>query len=124
MRLSIQQQAFAMDIGLLLVWIYTRHPGWSVTFGDSYRPPEMVAIYVKRGIGSRSSLHPKRLAMDLNLFINGVYQKGSLPYAPLGIYWESLDPMNRWGGRFKRKDGNHFERVQVKPKPKRGHHGT
>jgi hypothetical protein len=26
----------------------------------------------------------------------------------LGEYWEGLDIMCTWGGRFKRKDGNHY----------------
>ncbi len=30
-------------------------------------------------------------------------------YAPLGQYWESLHPENRWGGLFPRADYVHFE---------------
>jgi len=54
-----------------------------------------------------NSLHYKRLAIDLNLFKDGVWLKKSEDHKPLGDYWESLDPQNRWGGRF--SDGNHYE---------------
>ncbi len=48
------------------------------------------------------------MAIDMSLFINDKYQRKTAAYKPLGDYWESLDPLNRWGGRF--DDGNHFER--------------
>lgn len=113
MKLSIEQQKFSHDLSLLIGGI--ERFGYRVTFGEAYRPREMVAIYVKRGIGSRNSLHPKRLAADLNLFKDGRYLRKTKDYEIAGMFWESLDPLNRWGGSFsKRKDGNHFERT-LKP---------
>lgn len=35
------------------------------------------------------------------------YVKDTESYRELGEYWESLNPRNRWGGRY--GDGNHFE---------------
>lgn len=35
------------------------------------------------------------------------YVKDTASYKQLGIFWESLHPRNRWGGRY--GDGNHFE---------------
>ncbi len=54
------------------------------------------------------SLHYKRLAIDLNLFVNGRYiRSGKNPaYLKLGAYWKTLHPLCRWGGDF--GDANHF----------------
>jgi len=43
---------------------------------------------------------------DFNLFKDGVFLQGTEDHRPLGEYWESLDPLCRWGGRF--NDGNHY----------------
>jgi len=62
-----------------------------------------------------NSLHYSKLAIDLNLFkVNEETQKNEYlikteDHTELGIYWESLDPKCRWGGRF--GDGNHYELV-------------
>ena len=48
---------------------------------------------------------------DLNFFKDGkiIWDKTTL--APVGAYWESLHPKNRWGGNFKSLvDCPHFER--------------
>lgn len=56
--------------------------------------------------GIRFTAHGNQLAMDQNLFINGVYQTSTEAWRPLGEKWESLHPLCRWGGRF--GDGNHL----------------
>jgi len=56
-----------------------------------------------------NSLHYRRLAIDLNLFKEGEWLKSTEDHKELGTYWESLDPHNRWGGRY--GDGNHYELV-------------
>jgi hypothetical protein len=58
--------------------------------------------------GREMSIHRDRLAIDLNLFIDGRWQQDSAAYEPLGVYWESLGPDCIWGGRFSMPDGNHF----------------
>ncbi len=106
MRLSQKQQKFAEMVGLLLHRVSIM-PGYSVALGEAFRPPEMVAIYVERGTGSRTSLHGDKLAIDLPLWIDGVYQEETEAYRPLGEFWESIG--GSWGGRFRsRPDGNHF----------------
>lgn len=62
--------------------------------------------------GIQNSLHRKRLAIDLNLIINGQLASSVDDYRPLGEYWKSLNPLNRWGGDFvhPRPDADHFER--------------
>lgn len=56
--------------------------------------------------GIRFSAHGNKLAKDMNLFINGVYQTSTEAWRPLGEKWESLHSLCRWGGRF--GDGNHI----------------
>lgn len=105
MTLSEKQQLFTILIAQLILWADGK--GYRLTFGEAYRTPEQAAINAKKGSGISNSLHTKRLAVDLNLFINGQYQTDSAAYLPLGEYWESLG--GSWGGRFKsRPDGNHF----------------
>jgi len=72
--------------------------GYEVTLGDAYRDPRCP-------YGSKSSRHKSRLAIDLNLFKDGVYLRKTSDHKELGEYWESLGGI--WGGRF--NDGNHYE---------------
>ncbi len=103
MTLSDHQWRFLQDLALLILW--AERQGYKLTGGDLYRDPR--APY-----GIARSLHKKRLAVDLNLFEwrgdGWVYLTSTASHAPLGEFWESLDPLNRWGGRF--RDGNHYER--------------
>lgn len=75
--------------------------------GESFHFAEAVG-----GKGIAKSLHRQRLAIDLNLIIDGALARTVDDYRPLGEYWESLDPQNRWGGKFvhPRPDADHFER--------------
>jgi hypothetical protein len=50
-------------------------------------------------------------ATHLNFFKDGKIIWDKEQIAPLGAYWESLHPKNRWGGNFKSLvDCPHFER--------------
>ncbi|HFJ4332287.1 M15 family metallopeptidase [Serratia liquefaciens] len=105
MTLSEKQQLFTKLIAQLILWADEK--GYRLTFGEAYRTPEQAALNAKKGSGISNSLHTKRLAVDLNLFINGQYQTNSTAYLPLGEFWESIG--GSWGGRFRdRPDGNHF----------------
>ncbi|RMN21537.1 hypothetical protein ALQ63_03991 [Serratia plymuthica] len=105
MTLSEKQQLFTKLIAQLILWADEK--GYRMTFGEAYRTPEQAALNAKKGSGISNSLHTKRLAVDLNLFINGQYQTNSAAYLPLGEFWESIG--GSWGGRFKNNpDGNHF----------------
>jgi hypothetical protein len=58
-----------------------------------------------------NSIHLKRCAIDLNFFKDGKIIWDKVILAPIGTYWESLHPKNRWGGNFKSLvDCPHFER--------------
>jgi hypothetical protein len=116
----------------LIQWGYEQ--GFELAVGEAYRSDEQAEInalgptlrtrladllvgmpqYVELaatirnnvGSGIRESLHCERLAIDLMLFINGVYQTQTEAYRPLGEKWESLG--GTWGGRFSTPDGDHF----------------
>ncbi|HCI6750887.1 TPA: M15 family metallopeptidase [Klebsiella quasipneumoniae subsp. quasipneumoniae] len=104
MKLSEKQQLFTQMIAQLIAWAADH--GMRLTFGEAYRTPEQAALNARKGSGIRNSLHTQRLAVDFNLFINGVYQTDSAAYLPLGEFWESIG--GSWGGRFSKPDGNHF----------------
>lgn len=104
MSLVAKQAKFALMVADLIQ--YANAQGYQVTFGEAYRPPETARIYAEDGRGIPNSLHTRRLAIDLNLFLGGRYLTQTEDYRPLGEYWESLG--GSWGGRFSRPDGNHF----------------
>lgn len=105
MSLVNKQSLFTVAIAKLILW--ANEQGYKLTFGEAYRTPAQAKLNAKSGVGISNSLHTERLAVDFNLFINGVYQERTEAYKPLGEYWESLG--GAWGGRFKsRPDGNHF----------------
>lgn len=110
MSLSQEQAAFLLDACALIK--YATDQGFMVTGGELARTTEQQAIYVKTGRSKTfNSLHLKRCAIDLNFFKDGkiIWDKATL--TPLGAYWESLNPKNRWGGNFKSLvDCPHFER--------------
>ena len=98
MKLSEAQQIFCYNIGRLILWAHDQ--GYGLTFGESYDDD---------GVGHmKNSNHYIRMAQDFCLFIHGEYKTDSESYSRLGTAWKALDPLNRWGGDFKSKDGNHF----------------
>lgn len=110
MSLSDKQWEFLKDVAKLIQYAESVE-GYKLTASELYRTPEQAALNAKTGKGISNSLHTKKLAIDLNLFINGKYMTSSEDYKVLGDYWKSLHPENAWGGDFKgRPDGNHFSR--------------
>jgi hypothetical protein len=114
MKLSKQQQIFALNVAKLIAYIDSR--GLGCTLGEAWRPEEMCAIYAKKGKGILHSLHTDRLAIDLNLFSpTGEWLADYAAYKPFGDYWQSLHHQNRWGGCFHdsaglaKPDSDHFE---------------
>lgn len=117
MSLRQDQMIFAQQMVVLLnkAW----ELGYEVTLGEVLRPVEMQQIYVKTGRSkTMDSQHIKKCAIDLNLFIKGVVCSRE-QIRPLGDWWESLDPKNRWGGNWRGLvdsgksrfiDAPHFER--------------
>lgn len=110
MSLSQEQAAFLLDACKLIQ--YATEQGWTVTGGELFRTPEQQEIYLKTGRSkTMASNHLKRCAIDLNFFKDGKLVWDKTQLAPIGAYWESLNPKNRWGGNFKSLvDVPHFER--------------
>ena len=92
MTLREKQSKFVLMVARLIDHAYFL--GYEMTFGDAY---------AKTG-HMDGSLHYERLAIDLNLFKDGVYLTSTEHHEPLGLYWESIG--GAWGGRF--NDGNHY----------------
>jgi hypothetical protein len=91
MTLRQKQSKFALMVAELILWAHDQ--GYELTFGEAWR------------IGD-PRLHGKRLAIDLNLFINGKYQTSTEAHRPLGEKWKRMG--GSWGGDFKKPDGNHY----------------
>ena len=105
MTLGQQQRKFTLMIAQLVIFAYSK--GYELTFGDAYRDPRVYGeLGESKGYGSTNSKHKVRLAIDLNLFKDGVYLTETEDHLFLGEFWESIG--GSWGGRFKRKDGNHY----------------
>lgn len=102
MSLVAKQGKFVQMIAELVRFAFSK--GYVLTYGEAYRPPELAKMYEEQGRGIASSLHTMRLAVDFNVFKDGVYLTSGEQFQDLGEYWENLG--GTWGGRF--KDGNHF----------------
>ena len=105
-ELTDRQAAFTLATAHLI--LHANHLGYRVRYGDCYRDPRCP-------YGLTNSAHKTRLAVDLMLDIkneNGewVWQQTSEAYLPLGEWWEAeyKHYAAAWGGRFQKRDGNHF----------------
>lgn len=108
MTLSEKQQKFAVYVAKLI--LYAESIGYAVTFGEALRTIEQQKLYVQQGKSKTlASKHLDRLAVDLNLFIEGEYKTDKASYIKLGAYWKYLDVENVWGGDFSFGDANHFQ---------------
>lgn len=92
MSLGKKQRTFTRMIGRLIEFAYDN--GYELTFGDAY---------AKTG-HRKGSLHYSRLAVDFNLFKDGVWLTETKDHKLLGEFWERIG--GAWGGRF--DDGNHY----------------
>lgn len=105
MTLGDKQRLFTRLLANLFDFAHSR--GYELTLGDAYRDPRLHGkIGEKIGYGHKFSAHKNRLAIDLNLFFDGQYLTDSKDHEPFGLYWESLNPLCKWGGHF--ADGNHY----------------
>lgn len=99
MTLGQNQEIFASHVALLINKAIEL--GFGVRLGEVMRPIEMQQLYVKTGRSkTMNSMHIKKLAIDLNLIVNGRLATRE-EIEPLGKWWESLDPKNRWGGSWR-----------------------
>ena len=109
MKLQQKRARFTSLVGKLLA--HAESIGFEVTLGETIRSEAVAKWNASQGIGIANSLHGVGLAVDINLFRNGIYLTKSEDYEVLGKWWEKQsthDLLCCWGGRFKRADGNHF----------------
>ena len=117
MTLSEKQSVFTFNIASLIQFAYKN--GFVLTFGEVFRTLEQQEIYFKSGRSkTMNSRHLQRLAVDFNLFKDGVLLNDAKIIQPLGEYWITLNTDNVWGGDWNRnhstldetfKDPYHFE---------------
>lgn len=113
------QAEFLLDMCRLIM--KATELGFVVTGGELYRTQEQQEIYVRTGRSkTMNSLHGDRRAIDLNFFWEGKLTYDKKILAPLGAYWESLHPMNSWGGNGRTfVDTPHFSRGEIRPEWRR-----
>lgn len=105
--LGVHQEFFSRDLVKLMAKAHAL--GYEVRMGEVQRTVEMQEIYMKTGRSkTMNSMHLKKCAADLHFTKNGV-----LCYPQeIGDFWESLNPLNQWGGNWKSfKDQPHFQRT-------------
>lgn len=118
-----KQFIFIQNVAKLITWAFEK--GYQLTIGEALRTQDQQLLYfegltpVKTGghvilaktnrkTQTLASKHLDKLAIDLNLFINGVYRTDKESYKELAEYWKSLHHENvsgyDWGW-----DANHFQ---------------
>jgi hypothetical protein len=109
--LSNYQQRCAQALSYFITQIPKIDSGrHQVTYGEAHRPSWVAAHYARQGLGIANSLHVSRLAIDLNLFVDGEYQTTTEAHKPLAELWLEIGP--HFGivpaAGFFFKDGNHY----------------
>ena len=108
MSLSEKQVKFTVMVANLITWGDSLN--MSLTFGEAYRTDEQQMIHKANGKSKVDhSRHQDRLAVDFNLYIDGIYITDKEFYRPLGEKWEALG--GRWGGRFGIKTDEYEEKI-------------
>lgn len=101
--LGQKQELFSYMLGLLLLEAQRR--GYRVRVGEVWRS-DAAWRATPRGKRGLRSVHQDKLAVDLNLFRDGIYLDKTEDHQELGEWWERQHPLAHWGGRF--GDGNHY----------------
>lgn len=111
MTLGDKQAAFTDCFSRLIVWA-NRKTGVRLRYREVGRYQWVADEMARQGKGVRRSTHVSFCGGDavLDLLVDGrwVYQTSSEAYRFLGEKWETMHELARWGGRFARRDGNHF----------------
>lgn len=119
MKLSDQQYLFAKDLIHLLMYIRDDEEIDKFSIGEVWRPLEWQELLVKKGHSQTlASDHLNKMAVDIYFWINGNFIANRWDNKSLldeiGDYWEDMNSLNYWGGRFKSFcDLNHFGRKQL-----------
>jgi hypothetical protein len=104
--MSALQEEFAQSAAKLIA--KAAELGYGVTLGEAWRTPEQAQWDADHHIGVAHSLHMDRLAIDLNLFKDGVFLITPDAYVQLGEWWKTLGPAYKFGGDFTIRDYDHY----------------
>lgn len=106
--MSLLQEEFAQAAAKLIQ--KAADLGYGVTLGDAFRSPEQAVQNAANHVGVADSLHCDRLAIDINLFKDGVYIIDDTGHRELGAWWKTLGLRYKWGGDIvhPRPDPNHY----------------
>ena len=108
MKLSEKQAIFSLNIAKLILQAKEIF-NIDITLGEAYRTKEQQNIYYLQGLTKTTqSRHQLRLAIDLNIFINGQWKTDKESYKYLALIWKNLHPLNDCG-YFWGWDISHFE---------------
>lgn len=96
-------------ISQLVLWI-NEHPTWECAYGEGYVAQTDAADHDYDGPHKAGGGHYTGLAYDLLLYVNGQWASTGREEAwrTIGVHWEAMHPLCRWGGRFSTPDPNHF----------------
>lgn len=116
MNLREQRCLFTLMVGELIVWVPSNLPEHALALAEVKRTKAQADANAASGAGISNSLHLLGLAVDFDLYVDGVYQESSEAHARIGEKWKSMHPLNRWGGDFRNREG--------KPKPDGNHYSS
>lgn len=116
MTLREERVLFTKLLGQLINFAFSQ--GWELAIDEArvitpraaFKLGTQEKILVTDAVHKHNSKHHSGLAVDLNLYIDGkwISDGGHPTWTVLGEFWESLDPATTWGGRFAKRDSNHF----------------
>lgn len=106
MTLSEAQRLHVRCFTNMLNWGFKN--GYEFTWSQALRTQAEALANAKSGAGIAHSLHLIRLAVDINVFKDGVYLTKVEDYKPFGDYWKAQNPLCIWGGDFASPDADHF----------------
>ena len=107
--LGKKQELFSELIIVLLLYMHSK--GYKTRLGDLFRDPRVHGKFGHKTTWSYSadrSVHKLKIALDINLFLDGEFLTKTEDHKEFGEFWEKLHPLCRWGGRLPGGDGNHY----------------
>ena len=119
MKLSVKRQIFTSMMAEL-IWRANQIHGYAVASNEVKRTQTQAQENAASGAGIARSVHLSGLAVDLLLYIDGIYQRKTEVYRKMGELWKAIGEQHNkahpdqtvtacWGGDFEvKKDGNHF----------------
>ena len=100
---------FTRLLSSLVLWV-TEHAGWELAFGEGLVKFTDAADGDYDGPHKKDGAHYTGLGKDMDLYVNNEYVKdsGHPVWTVIGVKWEGMHELCRWGGRFPSPDANHF----------------